>query len=168
MKKVFLTFALMLTAMAASAQFYVGGGVGYSKTESGNNEATVFSIAPEVGYVINEDWSVGATLGFENEEDVSKTFTVEPYVRYTFLKAGNLSLFADGAVGFGTVKPEGGDNSTIWSVGVSPGVAYKLSPKFTVLAHFGWLGHTDLDDLGEQTSIELKSKKLEFSIYYNF
>ena len=91
MKKVFLTFALMLTAMAASAQFYVGGGVGYSKTESGNNEATVFSITPEVGYVINEDWSVGATLGFENVEDVSKTFTVEPYVRYTLCQLYGIS-----------------------------------------------------------------------------
>lgn len=167
MKKVFLTLALMVTTMVASAQFYVGGGIGYSKTKAGDIESTVFSITPEIGYVLNEDWAIGATLGFENQEDVSKTFAIEPYVRYTLFKAGGFSLFADGCVGFGTVKPEGGDNSTIWSVGVQPGISYKINKDFSVCAHIGWLGHTDLDDAGEVTAIEL-SNKLEFSFYYNF
>ena len=83
MKKVFLTLALMVTTMVASAQFYVGGGIGYSKTKVGEAESTVFSISPEIGYKIDNNWSVGANLEFENTEDVSKTFAIEPNIRYT-------------------------------------------------------------------------------------
>lgn len=168
MKKTLLTLAFMLTTMLASAQFYVGGGVGYSTAEVGDVESTAFSITPEVGYVIDNNWSVGAVLGFEDQENVGKTFAIEPYVRYTFLKAGGFSLFADGAVAFGTVKPEDGENSTIWSVGIKPGVSYKINNNFSVCAHVGWLGHTDLDEAGEATSIEMSGNNLEFSVYYNF
>ena len=168
MKKVFLTLALMVTTMVASAQFYVGGGIGYSKTKVGEAESTVFSISPEIGYKIDNNWSVGANLEFENTEDASKTFAIEPYIRYTVLKVGNFSVFADGAIGVGTLKPEGGENSTIWSIGVRPGIAYDINNKFTARAHIGWLGHTDLDSAGEATAIELSSKNIEFSIYYNF
>ena len=166
MKKVFLTLALMVTTMVASAQFYVGGGIGYSKTEVGDAETTVLSIEPEIGYVLNEDWAIGAVVGFENEKDVANTFAIEPYVRYTVLKAGAFSVFADGAVGFGMVKPEVGDDTTIWSVGVKPGVAYNVNEKISICAHIGWLGYADYDTVKE-TAIKLNNK-LEFSFYYNF
>ena len=62
MKKVFLTLALMLTTMVASAQWYVGGGIGFGKSEITEVETTQFTFTPEAGYTIDENWTVGAAL----------------------------------------------------------------------------------------------------------
>ena len=58
MKKVFLTLALVLTTVVASAQWYVGGGLGFSK----QGDATNINLKPEAGYKINDAWTVGAEV----------------------------------------------------------------------------------------------------------
>ena len=168
MKKVLLTLALMLTTMAASAQWYVGGGIGFSKTEVGDAEETQFVFTPEVGYAINEDWTVGATLEVDWTKDVHTTFAVSPYARYTFAKAGNFSFFADGALEIGSIEPEGGDSQFMWGIGVKPGIAYNFTDNVCVAAHVGWIGYRSFDDLGETTAISVGSRDLSFSLYYCF
>ena len=78
MKKVFLTLALMLTTMVASAQWYVGGGIGFSKSEALEEETTNFAFAPEIGYTINDNWTVGAALEVDWTKDVSTAYAVNP------------------------------------------------------------------------------------------
>lgn len=168
MKKVFLTLALMLTTMVASAQWYVGGGIGFSKSEALEEETTNFAFAPEIGYTINENWTVGAALEVDWTKDVSTAYAVNPYVRYSFFKAGNFSFFADGVVELGNIKPEEGDSQFCWGVGVKPGIAYSFTENIAIAGHIGWLGHRSYDDLGESTGIILNGNELSFSIYYNF
>lgn len=168
MKKVFLTFALMLTTMFASAQFYVGGGIGFGKSEISDVEMTEFTFTPEIGYTINEDWTVGAAIEVDWTKDVSTAFAVNPYVRYTFFKAGNFSFFADGVVELGSIKPEEGDSQFCWGIGVKPGIAYSFTENIAIAGHLGWLGHRSYDDIGEATAIQLNGNNLSFSIYYNF
>ena len=168
MKKVFLTLALMLTTMVASAQWYVGGGIGFSKTETAGVETTQFAFAPEVGYAINEDWTVGATLEVDWTKDTHTAFAVVPYARYTFAKAGNFSFFADAALEIGSIEPEGGDSQFLWGAGIMPGIAYNFTEKICVAAHVGWIGYRSFDDLGEDTAIRLNGNDLSFSLYYNF
>ena len=168
MKKVFLTLALMLTTMVASAQWYVGGGIGFGKSEIAEVETTQFAFTPEAGYTIDENWTVGAALGVDWTKDTYTQFSVNPYVRYTFFKVGNFSFFADGVVELGSVKPDEGDSSFTWGIGVKPGIGYSFTEHFSIAGHLGWLGHRDFDDAGEATAITLNSSNLSFSLYYSF
>ena len=160
--------------MVASAQFYVGGGIGFGKAKGTaladlvEIESTQFTFTPEVGYALNENWTVGAALDINWTKDVHTQFSINPYVRYTFFKAGNFSFFADGIVELGVLKPEEGDSAFTWGIGVKPGIAYSFTENIAVAAHLGWLGHRDLDAAGEATAISLNSKDLSFSVYYNF
>ena len=69
MKKIVLSIIVALIAITANAQVYVGGtfGVGSDKVETEGTEVknTTFKILPEVGYELNEDWSVGTVVGYE-------------------------------------------------------------------------------------------------------
>lgn len=69
MKKIVLSVIVALIAITANAQVYVGGtfGVGSDKVETEGTEVknTTFKILPEVGYELNEDWSVGTVVGYE-------------------------------------------------------------------------------------------------------
>ena len=80
MKKVFLTLAMVAFAMAANAQFIIGGQIDYNTT--GNNthyeaiapitnafdapnwKATNFTFAPTVGYALNDKMQVGLTFSY--------------------------------------------------------------------------------------------------------
>lgn len=116
MKKIVLSVIVALIAITANAQVYVGGtfGVGSDKVETEGTEVknTTFKILPEVGYELNEDWSVGTVVGYEYNKsgDVkTNTFTIAPYARYFFLNSDVVRLFADGGFGFSTSKTKGND-----------------------------------------------------------
>lgn len=51
MKKIFMTMAAMVIAASASAQVYIGGGVGLSSTKVGDGDSKMsYKIVPEIGY----------------------------------------------------------------------------------------------------------------------
>ena len=113
MKKFLMTIAAAFVAVSMNAQVYVGGSLNFSAMSSqklaGDQSETVFKILPEIGYNLNEEWAIGTVIGYENNKwegvaDANSTahfgnfiagntnsesaFTFNPYVRYTFLKAG--------------------------------------------------------------------------------
>ena len=63
MKKLFLTFAFAVVAIAASAQVYLGGEGGFWRNPDGNH--TQFSLRPEIGYKLDSDWSLGLQVGYQ-------------------------------------------------------------------------------------------------------
>ena len=65
MKKVFLTVALAAASLAASAQVYVGGEVGFWRNTDGNH--TNFNIKPEIGYNLSDKWDLGIGIGFNHD-----------------------------------------------------------------------------------------------------
>lgn len=102
MKKIVLSIIVALIAITANAQVYVGGtfGVGSDKVETEGTEVknTTFKILPEIGYELNEDWSVGTVVGYEYNKsgDVkTNTFTIAPYARYFFLNSDVVRLFVN-------------------------------------------------------------------------
>lgn len=163
----------MVCAMVASAQLYVGGGLGYSKAEVGDADGTEWSIRPEIGYTINDNWAVGVALSY-TDIDIDgglgngNVFSISPYARWTFLRAGAFSVFADGAVEVERAKPDAGDSSTGWGIAVKPGVAYAISDNFSVVAHVGALGYWDLDNDSKAYGLNLDTSDLSFSLYYSF
>ena len=63
MKKIMMIAAMMVAAVSANAQAYVGGGIGFQTTSQGDNTNTVIKIMPEIGYNLSENWAVGIALG---------------------------------------------------------------------------------------------------------
>lgn len=152
MKKVFLTLMVMVAAVAANAQVWVGGSLGFwsnSDAKGYDEVKTSIYIAPEVGYDLSEDWSIALGLGYKlekpDEGEDATVFEVNPYARYNVLKAGAFKLFLDGGFSIGSVDYND-ESYTAWNVGIKPGVAYSLNDKFSLVAHLGFLGYRDNDD----------------------
>lgn len=167
MKKLFFTLAIMLglaTTVSAQevGQIWVGGAVGLSSTKSGDaDRVTSYRIIPEIGYVFAENLGVGIKLGYGHNKAVlsnfsddalaaKDAFTVNPFLRYSFLKGDIGGLFIDGGVGYTYGKEDGDDAAKLnaWEVGFRPGVAVKVSDRITLTGKFGFLGYQN-EKLGD-------------------
>ena len=139
MRKLIFTLIAISFAAFANAQIYAGGSLSL-KTNS-DAESTSISIAPEVGYVLNDKFSVGAALGLYTHSykgyGSSNVLSIKPYVRYTLLQAGPVSLFTDAA--FTYMKPKDYDGS--WEIGLYPGIAAPISGKLSAVAHIGAIAY---------------------------
>lgn len=207
MKKLFVTVCLAVAAMTANAQTYVGGELGLWRNGEDGNNKTSFTLAPEIGYNLDENWALGIKLGYNYNYagsqkvtigDVTASghitrnaFTIEPYVRASYVKTGLVRLFVDGGFAFATYKDkatlsangnsasESGDSHNAWQIGLKPGIALDLNPHFSFIAHAGFLGyrHSDpgkyngaLEDgvYGNGWGFDFKSNSLTFGFLYNF
>lgn len=129
MKKIFMKssfilplFVLLFFANSASAQFIIGGSLGWSTSSStgmsGKTDAysSSFSIAPCGIFMFGEKMGVGLSLGFDNKTVKSRydwtdltvdvrsysNFTIAPSFRYIFAKFDKVSLYADAIVPIST------------------------------------------------------------------
>ncbi|MDY4854182.1 MAG: outer membrane beta-barrel protein [Prevotella sp.] len=182
MKKVIATLVIALATISASAQTYLGGGISFSSTdmEGKDKSLTQFTITPEIGYNLDEKWALGLGVGYSYAKQESNTIMVAPYVRYTVAKAGICSFFIDGEFAFASKKPEDGDSSTGWSLGVKPGVRFDITKKLFATASLGFLGYQDTSDFdGKKTfgfafsgngsnSFNDFNSGLKLGLYYNF
>lgn len=165
MKKFFMIAAMAVATVAANAQVWVGGNLNYQTSKANVEVAGVstdktsssFSIAPEVGYDLDDNWSVAIALGYSYDPNhtinyngnsvngASNMFTINPYVRYKFVKAGDFTFFVDGGLNYATRHMNGTsdamDNMKYVGVGFRPGIAYAISPKVGLVAHVGELGY---------------------------
>ncbi len=154
MKKIMIMAVMAVAALSANAQTWIGGNIGFG-TEHTNGvlgssatEKGIF-IQPEVGYSLNDKFDVALALGYAyaSEKEVSflgrsysnvNTWTINPYVRYKFVKAGNFFAFVDGGLQYSTAHIKGADNNiNSFGLGVVPGVAYAISNKVTLVSHLG-------------------------------
>ncbi len=175
MKKLFMIAALAVSTLAASAQVYLGGSLGFETTKSGKgaDALSTFSIKPEVGYNFDESWAVGIQLGYTSK-DISKkttksTITVAPYARYTFAKTGIASFFVDGGFKFDFY---GSDyEGSTFGIGVRPGVSFAVSNKVSVVSKLGYLGYSKDDNKAGGASkfgLNADNTNLELGVFYNF
>ena len=188
MKKIILMAAFAVASVAASAQVYVGGGIGFSSEKAAHAEGVdvdalnTIKILPEVGYKLDDKMAVGIGLGFvhaKQGDNKSTSFSIAPYFRYTFVKWGNVGLFADAQFAYEHVKDElvvAGQKveakSNAWSLGIKPGVSVDLSENVTFLAKVGWLGYRSEKPEGMKASSEfgvgVDATDLSFSMLFNF
>lgn len=173
MKKVILTALVAVASLAANAQIWVGGEVGFSagKTSFDGEKlgtGATFNLIPEIGYTVNDKIDVAMAIGlshfnsngkyYEGTQnydvavldlnDVNRNaFTINPYVRYKFAKAGDFTFFIDGGFSFtmihysNTQEATYDKNANQWGIGIKPGIAYNLSDKVSLVAHVGELGY---------------------------
>lgn len=170
---------MAVMAVTASAQVYLGGSLGYAhKTiemtdEDGDKfdvKSDMFTIAPEIGYNLSEQWAVGAAIEYTWLKDAYNQFGIKPYARYTYFRTDNnlVSLFVDGGFNLGIQKPKGGDSECTWGIGFEPGISLNLTEKFSLVAHVGFLGYRDLKAAGKTYGLSLDGNDLSFGFYYNF
>lgn len=134
MKKLLVVVAAALVSFAANAQFYAGGMVGLD-IYSANDDTTVsFNIAPELGYNVSEDLSVGLALGYGTSKNLD-AFAVTPYVRYYFCDLGNARLFGDAYYSWQQIKVAGYKNDSS-NIGVEAGIAYPLTNTVSLVTKF--------------------------------
>lgn len=177
MKKIVCMLVVALVAISASAQVYVGGSFGISsqKTETvAESKTTTIKILPEIGYELNEAWSLGTVIGYEHAKtgDLKmNTFTIAPYARYHFLENDMVKLFADGGFGFSTSKVKGSDALNAWNIGIRPGIAVKLSDHFCLVAKYGFFGYEKQDIIGgeqKKFGLDFDTDELNFGFHYIF
>lgn len=174
MKKLMMIAAMMVAAISASAQVYVGGSVGFSTTSYDGESTTSWSVLPEIGYTLDDSWAVGTVIGYGesgDDDDKVKTFEISPYVRYTAAKFSKVNVFLDGGVSYVNVD-NAGAKAYGFEVGIKPGVAVNLDEKLSFVAHVGFLGYDYAKAKGADKGVNSfgfsLDNSLSFGLYYNF
>lgn len=187
MKKFILAAFVAVAALTANAQLWVGGEIGFNAAKStahGNTlaKSNKFVVAPEVGYKLNDKFDVAVLIGYSHAKNNKlfnydqnyvngNGFVINPYVRYTFAKAGDFSFFADGGFGYALLHESGMKSANAWEIAVKPGIAYALSDRVSLVAHVGAAGwqfvkHGDVKTNGWECGVN--GNNISFGAYVNF
>lgn len=183
MKKFFAIAVLALASLSAAAEgLFVGGSLGY--WHDGKDNTNSLTILPEIGYGLNDHWTIGTTVGYNYQHycgtGVSgNLFQFNPYLRYTYFRSDNnlINLFLDGTVGVGlgwTSSDYDTDTACTWQIGVTPGIAINITEKFSFVTHVGFLGYKGANNAAKyagyysEGGLLLNSQNLTFGFYYNF
>lgn len=157
MKKILFVIAFVGAFFAANAQFYVGGGVGLWNSNSVGNSTFTITLAPEVGYWVNETLAVGGVLNLTSAGNT--TIRITPYVRYVVLGGDLVSVFVDGQLGIG---------EDYLRVGAAPGISLKVTEKLNVVSHLGFLGYQKDNQLVDGFGLRASGNDLTIGLYYSF
>ncbi|MBR1630403.1 MAG: outer membrane beta-barrel protein [Paludibacteraceae bacterium] len=187
MKKMLLIAAMALATVAANAQWWVGGSLGYTfNTENDKNTDTKvnthdFTIAPEVGYDLNENWSVAAAIGYNyhGNSDANNTgLFIKPYVRYNVIEFGPVQFFLDGQLGYEYATNAVNTKTNTFGLGVAPGISIAAGENLGFVAHLGQLGwnlesyKTDFPGaksvVTNSFGFDFTSYSLNIGVYYKF
>ncbi len=179
MKKILLMAAFAVATLSANAQVWVGGALGFNYENTKDvKKVTSFNIAPEVGYNLDENWAIALSLDFgyaNHKPEIGDSygvtdFTVAPYVRYTFARAGVANFFLDGGFGIGTSKVEDQDANTNWHIGIRPGVAFNITDHVSFVGTTGFLGYRHQDAAHDINSFGFNANNqlLSVGFYYTF
>lgn len=179
MKKIIMTLVVALFTIGASAQVYLGGNVGIASVDNGDDDdETIYSLLPEVGYKFNNEWAAGVLFGWSKGNlsyvdnglgfsGTTNTFEINPYARYTFLQGKLVNVFCEGGFGYKHYNGIGDE----YSIGIKPGIELKLD-KFSLIARVGFIGYQKVDlDYGGEASVwgmDFDSNNISLGVYYNF
>ena len=140
MKKIMMTLATLFVAVCASAQVYIGGGVGFANTSYDHDSKFSWKIAPEIGFQLDKKWDAGISLGYSGVEDKEKVFEVAPYVRYTACSAKIVDFFIEGTIGYEHHDLQHSSSDyDVWEVGLKPGLKVNLSNHVAFVTKIGSL-----------------------------
>lgn len=187
MKKLIFTLAVLFCVATVSAQeskMWVGGTVGFwSSKEKGEDSNLSFQVKPEFGYILNDNMAVGISIGAGHAQAFqfagntvggpANIYTVNPFLRYTFLKGSLGALFMDGGLAWNHVNICGGEDNdgNMYEIGFRPGVALNVSEKFAIIGKFGFLGYQHYKTEGwnrNDFGLNLDLDNVEFGVSFKF
>lgn len=176
MRKFVLVIAVMLGVVAAQAQeMYLGGGI--SLWRDTDADRTSFSITPDFGYNLNENWAVGGELALafrgagDHGNPKSTSFAIAPYARYSFYENKIVRLFLDMGLGISTSKVEHSDRVNGFEIGLKPGLAIKLNEHLSFVTRIGFAGYRDdyHRNMGENGfGVTVDGENISIGIDYEF
>lgn len=174
MKKIFAIAVVAMMAITVNAQAWLGGSLGFDWAKSkddGAKATTVWGIAPELGYNLDDNWAVAIKLGIisgkEGDADAVTGFQVNPYARYTFCQMDKLSFFIDGGIDYTTYGKNAGNS---FGIGVQPGLCYKVGDIVSLVAkfgYFGWKSYSEKSYNLDQFGLGVNGNNLEFGVYFD-
>lgn len=150
-----------------------------------------FSIAPKIGYAINDNFILGLGFAYNySERDyegiveqaitinswTTNSYSVFPYVKKFFPIAKKLSLHLVAETRFSieniSYESSRNDYNTItkaetFSINIRPGVNYRITNKFMLQANFGSLGYSHSNEKYD-VDLSTQSNDKENSIGLNF
>ena len=146
MKKLALVLAIVFAGvMTSNAQVWVGCNNIGAQIEKNH---TAFSFQPEIGYGINNQWTIalGLNYGFDQTKmevlgttvtNTTNTLFLQPYLRYVGGTIGHkFSLFVDLCGDIALLDAEGA-----YAVTLQPGIAWAATEKFTAAFRFAKIGY---------------------------
>ncbi|MDR2127234.1 MAG: outer membrane beta-barrel protein [Prevotellaceae bacterium] len=154
MKRIILSaifiMAIIWGASAQDYKWFIGGKAGFWTGKAGGTETTAFTVAPELGYRFSSNFALAASFEYRHSTEKNngnkvklRETVISPYLRYSFLKSGIVSVFADGVATFGLSGLKG------FEAGLRPGIAIDLTKRLSVVANLGFIGYNDGKGVGK-------------------
>lgn len=168
MKNFYLSIIITCIALSVSAQenkLFVSGGLSWWHSDS----KTSFRVIPEIGYHINKHWAIG--IEFSYASDHSKSYSIAPFVRWSFVQKDRISLFIDGVIGYCDRRSDGGTSSgSEW--GLKPGISWEATKHIRLLAKTGFLGYRNhyrvIGETFDGFGLDLSSRNLILGLQLEF
>jgi hypothetical protein len=137
---------------------FVSGSFGY------NSASENTTILPRLGYFLKENIALVGTIGLV-DDDNGERFVIGAAARYYTTPAAKFSLFGQAGIGF-----ESGDEVTILSIGIQPGLSYFLNNHFSVEATVGEFGivNTSIDGGGSDTDFNFGANLSQIGLGLNY
>ena len=170
MKKLFLVAIFTIVALtglnAQSYRWWVGG----RTTLWTGDVKNTYVFAPEMGYHLSNHWTIAASVGvhsisYNNSSRSKNGLVLNPYMRYTVFRQGNLLGFVDGGIDVGLGDFEG------FQFGFKPGLALLLSKRFTVATQLGFIGYNDGKGVGhvdQGFGLDLSGYSSTIAFFFSF
>ncbi len=145
MKKPLFVFALFVCSLlqahqaAAQYKYFVTGSYQNYIYKSDYNASTSVTntLSPTIGYQLNENWALGATVGmtrdvdkyrdFPNQNKSSIALGLSPFIRYQTPVIGKISVYSDASFGISRVFETG--SKANFGLMLESGLLYPILPR---------------------------------------
>ena len=140
-RKFTLMALLLCIAFCAEAQIYIGGNIGLSTSSSGNDSRIGIVIAPEIGYDISPNFTVGANISYRS---LKNSFGISPYLRgYLLNIQDRFRLFMAFQAPFNF-----SNGYQSYGAFLRPGMTFRVADGVWMMAHIGAFGYSYTKDRG--------------------
>lgn len=133
LKMFFLTAVALSVCLLADAQVFVGGHIGLTPGRDGSGIGV--NLAPEVGYVVNNSFTVG---GFASYQSRYSSFGLTPYVRWNFVSFADRLRFFLSAM----VPLRFSADYQSYGFNIRPGLSLLVAERVSLVAHIGTFGYS--------------------------
>lgn len=168
--KWFIVAVLLLLAIPAQAQWFIGGRASISANFRENSAG--FALRPDVGYSFkNISVGVNAVIDYygytpqKGEKRISNiTFGLAPYIQYYFLRLGRVSFYLDTGL---EVNRYTAEDDAYWRFipYISPGLDIAITDHWSFL---GTVGRLEYDSYNRYLNFSLDGTGFSAGLYYTF
>lgn len=168
--KMYIGTSLMLPSQTITGVPYPEGSftTGFNSSRIGDERITTFGVAPEFGVFVSDHVVLGIVAGYNHvnvkDGNTSNAYGVNPYMRYYFWVGDRLGLFLQPGVSYISSKISGQNTNNVFYAGIKPGIDYKLSERFDLVAHFGNLGFTDYGKTTNGLGVDRRISSFDFTL----